>query len=200
MARSPISTTFAVLLGLASPLLAAQGAATSAETNAPVTQLGAHLHGKVVVNLAVEADTLSAELDAPAINVLGFERAPRSAAEKDAAAAIDRWLASGAGVLGVPAAAGCTRSRVDYPPPRFGGEDHDHDHEHDHDAEDDGGEHADYVARYTYTCSNPAALGWVELWLVRRLRNVAEIEVNLVTAQRQTPLTLGAAAGRVELR
>ena len=35
---------------------------------------------------------------------------------------------------------------------------------------------------------------------MRRLRNVAEIEVNLVTAQRQTQLTLGADAGRVELR
>jgi hypothetical protein len=196
----------------AAPLALAQqpGARPAAATGeAGFTQRAAHLHGKVVVNLALEGDTLSAELDAPAINVIGFERAPRSADEKREVAAVDRWLGSGVGVLGVPAAARCERRDVRYTPPKLGGEAHDHehghehDHEHEHDAdggEGDGEAHADYVARFTYRCANPAALAWADLWLVRRLKGVAEVEVNLVTPQVQTQRTLGADALRVELR
>lgn len=204
----PSLVLLAAMLGLAAPSLQARDAATepaaATATADGFVQRGAHLHGKVVVNLALEGGTLSAELDAPAINVVGFERAPRSDAERRGAAAVDRWLASGVGMLGVPATARCERARVDYTPPRPGSDasaqahDHEHEHEHEHEADDDM--HSDYLARFTYNCANPAALAWVDLWLLRRLKNVAEIEVNLVTPQLQTQRTLGADAARIELR
>jgi hypothetical protein len=212
MSRSSIALLVGATLGLAAPLLTAQGAVAGATPpargDATFTQRDAHLHGKVVVNIALEGKLLSVELDAPAVNVIGFEHAPRTDAQKREVAAVDRWLASGVGVVGVAAAAGCVRQQVDYTPPKFDGDhadhDHDHEHEHDHDAggKDQGGSeaHADYRARFTYTCANPAALPWVDLWLVRRLKNVAEIEVNLVTPQAQTQRTLGADATRIELR
>jgi len=208
MSRSSIALLAGAALGLAAPLLSAQGAAARsappASGDTTFTQRDAHLHGKVVVNIALEGKLLSVELDAPAVNVIGFEHAPRTDAQKREVAAVDRWLASGVGVIGVSAAAGCARQQVDYTPPAFDGDDHDHDHDHDHDAggkdEGAGESHADYRARFTYTCANPAALPWADLWLVRRLKNVAEIEVNLVTPQAQTQRTLGADATRIELR
>lgn len=206
MSRSSIALLAGAALGLAAPLLSARGAAASAAppaaADASFTQRGAHLHGKVVVNVALEGPLLSVELDSPAINVVGFEHAPRTDAEKREVAAVDRWLASGVGVIGISSAAGCVRQQVDYTPPKFDGDDHDHDHDHEHDrgAGAEGETHADYRARFTYTCANPAALSWADLWLVRRLKNVAEIEVNLVTPQVQTQRTLGADATRLELR
>jgi hypothetical protein len=206
MSRSSIALLAGAALGLAAPPPPAQGAATSAAPpageDATFTQRSAHLHGKVVVNVALEGKVLSVELDAPAINVIGFEHAPRTDAQKREVAAVDRWLASGVGVVGVSKAAGCVRQQVDYTPPKFDGDDHDHDPDHDHDAAGKGEDetHADYRARFTYTCANPAALPWADLWLVRRLKNVAEIEVNLVTPQAQTQRTLGADATRIELR
>ena len=206
----PSTWLFFTALGLFAPLLSAQGGATNttptAGDDAAFTQRGAHLHGKVVVNVALEGKLLSVELDAPAINVIGFEHAPRTDSQRREVAAVDRWLASGIGVVGVSAAAGCVRQQVDYRPPKFGGDepghDADHDHDHDHDAagKGEGGTHADYRARFTYSCANPLALPWADLWLVRRLKNVAEIEVNLVTPQVQAQRTLGADAARVELR
>jgi hypothetical protein len=206
MSRSSIALLAGTALVLAAPLLPAQGSA--APPTAPAagdtgfTERGAHLHGKVVVNVALEGSLLSVELDAPAINVIGFEHAPRTGEQKREAAAADRWLASGVGLIGVSPAAGCVRQQVDYTPPKFDGDDHDHDHDHEHDAgaSAKGETHADYRARFTYTCANPAALPWADLWLVRRLKNVAEIEVNLVTPQVQTQRTLGADATRIELR
>ena len=38
----------------------------------------AHEHGKVTLNVAIDESTLVVELDAPAINVVGFEHAPRN--------------------------------------------------------------------------------------------------------------------------
>jgi Protein of unknown function (DUF2796) len=206
MCRSSLLLLASVFLSLAAPLLPAQGGANQATTaagaDAAFTQRGAHLHGKVVVNLALEGSVLALELDAPAINVIGFEHAPRTDAQKREVAAVDRWLASGVGVLGVPAAAGCVRRQVEYAPPTLGEDAHDHEHEHEHDAaaKGAGATHADYRARFTYACSSPAALSWADLWLVRRLKNVAEIELNLVTPQAQSQRTLGADVTRIELR
>ncbi len=94
-------------------------------TLAPVAQAeefeqhAAHEHGKVTVNVAVDGATLTAELDAPAINVVGFEHAPRDAAESARIEAVNRWLAAGAGIVGVPPAAGCRLARVEYSAPAF---------------------------------------------------------------------------------
>jgi hypothetical protein len=201
----------ALLLALATMLpaatLAASPAAPPAAAADGFTQRGAHEHGKVTINLAVEGGTLTAELDSPAINVVGFERAPRDAAEKARVAEVDRWLASGVAVLGVPAAAGCVRSRIEYTPPALGGahahdehDEYEHEHEHDHEPDGEAEGHSDYDARFTFTCSNPAALAWVDLWLLRRLVNVAAAEVNLVTPQQQTQLTVTGRDARVALR
>jgi len=172
-------------------------APTAATAEAGFTQRGAHEHGKVTINIAVEGGTLTAELDSPAINVTGFERAPRDPAERALVAGVDRWLASGVAVLGAPPAAGCVRSRVDYTPPQLGGK-HGDEHEGDHAGE--SAEHADYEARFTYACSNPAALAWADLWLLRRLKNVTVVEVNLVTPQKQTQISVTGASPRIALQ
>ncbi len=184
------------LLALALPSAEAQSTTPPADSiaaadGAGFTQRGAHVHGRVTVNLALEGRTLIAELDAPAINVVGFERAPRDAAETSRVQRIDRWLSSGVGVLGVPRTAGCTRTKVEYNPPKPDGS-----HDADHDSEG----HADYEARFTYTCSNPGDLAWADLWLLHRLENVAEVEVNLLTPTTQTRLTVAADSPRIALQ
>lgn len=208
MTRSAISRSIhAAALGVAFalPCVPAWSAAPASTPTAAAptpeagfTQRGAHVHGKVVVNIALEGKLLSVLLEAPAINVTGFERAPRGAAEQRTVAIVDRWLASGAGILSVPANAACKLAAAEYDPPRLGAAAaHDHEHEHESAGGDD---HAEYDARYTYDCGNPAALAWVELALVQRLRNVAEIEVNLATPRGQSQKTLGAEGGRIALR
>lgn len=203
MNRTSIALQAVLTLGLVAMPSFAQTPATAKPQPDAFVQRGTHDHGKVTVNLAVEGGTLSAELDSPAINVIGFERAPRDATEKAAVAATDRWLGSGVGVLGVPTAAGCQRSGVEYTAPTLVGDDHDAAHEkaHEHEDEHQGeGGHADYEARFTYTCANPAALDWVELRLLGRLKDVKQVQVNLVTPQKQTQLSVTGAAPRVSLR
>lgn len=161
-----------------------------------------HEHGKVIVNVALEQDLLSVEIEAPAINVVGFERVPRDAAERQAARAASAWLGSGRALLGVPAAAACRRVESSVSAPEWAtgagtAGKHDHDHDHDH---DDGHAHADYRARASFRCGNPAALSWIELWALRQLREVSEVTVNVVTPQMQKSIRTTRADQRIPVR
>ncbi len=182
-----------MLTALALPLLLA-GAAHAEE----FTQKGKHEHGKVTLNVAVDGNVLSAEIDAPAINVVGFEHAPRDAADRKAVADAQAWLSSGARILGVPANAGCRRTDVKLTAPEWtnatGAEEHEHDHEHE------GEDHADYRVSVRYTCSQPAALAWLEPWALRGLREVTELTVNIVTPTTQKSVTTARADERIALR
>lgn len=185
------------LIALTLPLLCC--AAAHAEE---FTQKGKHEHGKVTLNLALEGGTLAAEIEAPAINVVGFEHAPRTEAERKTVTEAAAWLSSGARILGVPANAGCRRTSADLQPPEWGkdaGHDHDHEHEHEHE-HSEGEDHADYRLSLRYTCSNPAALAWIEPWALRGLRGVETLTINIVTATAQKSVAATRADERIALR
>jgi len=142
----------------------------------------AHSHGAVTLNVALEGQVLSLEIDAPAINVLGFEKSPRNDAERQAVAAVDTWLSAGRDIAGVPRAAECRLQSVTYVAPKL------------------GSGHADYRPRYTFRCANPAALEWVELWALRRFKDVEKVEVNVISASMQRQDTLAPGSLRVSLK
>lgn len=142
-----------------------------------------HVHGEVVVNLALDAQTMLLEVQAPAIDILGFERRPKDDAQRQAQAQANAWFGSGRAMLGVPPSAACRLQKVDFEPPKL------------------GTGHADYRGRYMFRCEVPQALSYVELWLLDRLQASEKIEVNLITpaGTRQMELT-PRSARRIELR
>ena len=71
-------------------------------------------------NLALDGNLLSAQLETPALHVLGFENAPKTPEQKSASAAADTWLQSGKNILAVPRNAGCRLKKVDYKAPKLG--------------------------------------------------------------------------------
>ncbi len=143
---------------------------------------GKHEHGAVTFNIALDGATLSLELDAPAVNVLGFERSPRNDAERKLVTDTHEWLAGGREMLAVPQNAGCRLQATEFTAPKL------------------GSSHADYRPRYDFRCSNPAALLWVEVWALRKLKEVERAEVNLITPQVQRQQTLQGGELRVPLQ
>jgi hypothetical protein len=179
------------------------GASHAQQPAGEFTQQAKHEHGAVTLNLAVEGNSLAAELEAPAINVVGFEHEPRTDAERASAAAASAWLSSGAGLLGVPKAARCRRDSVQLQAPTWSksSKEHDPDHAHDHDHEQQTADaHADYRASIRYTCSNPAALAWVEAWALRKLLEVSALTINIVTTTGQKSVTTVKPDERIALR
>lgn len=164
--------------------LAAQDSTAQADE---FRQLGKHEHGHLTLNVVVQGDLLSVELDAPGINVLGFEHRPVTAKEQTQFANQERWLRSGLEAIGVPGAAGCRLAKVVVSSPNWA-------------AADDGVDHGDYTVAWQFRCRQPAALAWFEPWLLQKLLDVDQVDVNLVNGNLQTRKTATGPRQRIALQ
>ena len=80
----------------------------------------AHEHGALKLDVAIEGNKLAIEMEAPLDNLLGFERAPRTDAERKAAADVLARLRSpdkGSSLFVLDAAAQCTLSKAEVQAP-----------------------------------------------------------------------------------
>ena len=134
--------------------------------------------------MALSNGLLSVDLDIAAVNLLGFEHAPRSVAEREKLATAVAWLKSARNVLGVPTNAGCRLQSSEVATPQFA----------------PGEDHVDVEARWTFRCTNATALYWFEPWLLRRLLAIELLEINIVTDQLQTQEQVRQPTQRVVLR
>jgi hypothetical protein len=173
-------------------------------------ELGRHEHGVAKLNLAVEGTRVVMEVEAPGLDVLGFEHAPVSDADKAAAASGRAALAQPLDLFVLPAAAGCkvVESSVE-----LLHEKHDHDEDAAADAEhvedaaaddhDDHALHSEFRGSYTLDCDHPAEMTKITFVWFDRFPNAKKVDVTLVTTENQTsyvvnrgdpPLTIGDAS------
>ena len=74
---------------------------------------GAHQHGLARLEVAAEGDSLTVTLDSPLDNLVGFERGPRTDAERKAVQAMAQRLRNAATLVVPSAAAGCQLQAVE---------------------------------------------------------------------------------------
>lgn len=77
----------------------------------------AHEHGAQKLDIAVEGDRLTIDMEAPLGKLLGFERTPHNDAERKAAADVLSRLRAGDGLFTPDAAAACTLARPEVKAP-----------------------------------------------------------------------------------
>lgn len=142
---------------------------------APVQAAGAHAHGEGRLGIAIERDGLVLALELPLDAAVGFERAPRTAAERAALDAARKALEDPALFLPT-AAAKCLAAPPRVTLPTFDGQ--------------PGERHADIDATYAFRCAAPTALKGIETSLFRQFKRLYRIE-----AQRVGPA--GQGAGRL---
>jgi hypothetical protein len=153
-----------------------------------------HEHGIAKLDIAVEGDKLSISFDSPLDNLLGFERAPRTDAERKAAAELLARLEEGGKLFIIDASAACTQSTVEIKAPVL---------EAPARAGAGGGAkkdaHADLEAAYTFRCAQPQNLRQLEVALFDAYRRLARIEVQVVGPKGQAKVTLRRPAKSVML-
>ncbi|MBJ7374754.1 zinc-binding protein [Pseudomonas koreensis] len=162
--------------------------------------LGAHEHGVGRLNAALDGQTLELELESPAMNLVGFEHAATSDADKAKVAAARAQLEKPLALFSLPAAAGCKVVSQELESPLFGdkpdADDHDEDeadkdgHEHHHD-------HSEIHAHYQFSCATPGALSTLNLTNVfKTFPATQKIQVQLISAsgQQGTEVTVKSAA------
>lgn len=152
----------------------------------------AHVHGAARLDIAVEPTRITLFLETPLENLLGFERAPRTDAERAAADAMLARLRAFDGLLRVDGAAGCKPGAVRIDAPALaqpGGAAPDKDK--------DG--HADLEAQFEFVCAAGTRAGFVEVGLFDAFPRLSRLELQLAGPRGQLKATLRRPNSRVAL-
>jgi hypothetical protein len=162
----------------------------------PLATLGAgqpHQHGVARLDIAADPGRLTVLLDTPLDNLVGFERAPRTDAERQRAGeAVDR-LKDGTSLFRIDPAAACTLASVELVSAalKLGAA--------APTASTAKGDHADLEATWSFNCTGtPAA--FVEVGLFDSFERLQTLDVQAATAKGQAKRRLKRPARRIELR
>lgn len=184
---------FFVSATLLAGLFVAAGPAASTER-----EHGAHEHGVGQLSLAVEGNTVEIEITAPGADIVGFEHAAETEADRAALAAAAARLKDGAGLFRFPPKADCRLEDAEVHSALLD-DAHDHEKKHDHDKgqahEAEG--HAEFRAHYHFQCADPAALSHVDLGYFTAFPAARELEARTITAKGQGAQELTAERARL---
>ena len=143
-------------------------------------RLGAHEHGAAELDAALDGSMLEIELRSPAMNLVGFEHAPSSDADKRKIADARERLEQPDALFGLPAAAGCKLAETELESPLFEGEAHDHDHGDEHDGDHES-QHSEIHAHYHFDCATPQAIQALDLQaLFKAFPGTKKIQAQLI--------------------
>lgn len=132
----------------------------------PLEAAPPHVHGTARLEIVVDGDRLAIHLEAPLDSLLGFEHAPRTAAERRAVTELRARLLAPGRLFVLAAAAGCTAAVPELVSPLF--------------AEKAAAGHLDLDADYRWQCARPQALRAVSSRLFAEFVRLRELRVDFV--------------------
>lgn len=147
----------------------------------------AHEHGVARLSVAVDGGTLRIDLDASMDGFLGFERAPRTDAERKAADELLARLRDPAKLFSLDAAALCKPGTVTVNAFVL-----------DRSAKGNS-DHADLEAQFEFQCSQPQALRTLDVALFNSFKRLQRIDVQVAGAKSQSKAVLRRPARSVKL-
>lgn len=159
----------------------------------------AHVHGRATLEVAIDGARLEVALETPLENVLGFEHAPRTDAQRAQVRAMAAKLRAVPGLLVPTPAARCTTTGVTIEsgalPPSLlaapGGS-------AAGTPADAGDGHADLDASFAWTCAEPAKLDRLDVGLLAAFPGLKRVDVQVIGPRGQSASTLS--GGRREVR
>ena len=159
----------------------------------------AHQHGHGALNVALEGETLSIEMETPGADILGFEHMAKATEDKAKVEKARKTLADPVSLFGLSAAAGCSVTDAEIEIGADGDEHHDdeehaekdeHDHEDEHEHGDDHADeeesHSEVHAHYMLTCTAPAEIAGLDLTaFFEAFPNAEELDAAILTENGQ---------------
>jgi hypothetical protein len=177
--------------GLASLATAAALLAATAFAPAQAQQQHAHVHGQLKLDVAVDGPTVVIAMDSPLDNIVGFERAPKTDAEKKTVEDAVAQLRAADKLFVIDPAANCKLGPVDLRSGALGLGNPD---------PDEPVGHADMDATFSFNCTNAAAARFIDVNLFTAFKGTRQIDSQIASAQgqfkRQLKRPAGAAAAQ----
>ena len=166
---------FAAALLAAAPFLPAEA-----------QQQHAHVHGQIKLDVAVDGPTVVIDMASPLDNIVGFERAPKTDAEKKTVEDAVAQLRAADKLFIIDPAANCKLGPVDLRSAALGlGKP---------DANEPEG-HADLDATFSFNCTNAAAARFIDLNLFSVFKGLRLVDSQIASAQGQFKRQLKRPAG-----
>ena len=136
----------------------------------------AHVHGQIKLDIAVEGPTVVIEMESPLDNFTGFEREPRTDAEKKTAETVVAQLRAADQIFRIDPVANCKLGPVTLRSPALGlGK-----------AEGEASEgHADLDGTFAFNCTNAAAAKFIDIGLFSAFKGPRQIDAQIVSPQGQ---------------
>jgi hypothetical protein len=173
-----------------------------AASTGAIAQQHAHTHGRLALNAAVDAQSITIQMEVPLDNFLGFERAPRTDAERKLAADMATRLRAADSLFSPDPRAECKLSKVDLDSAVLGlGE-----NAHPAPAPTQGApakagkapeEHADIDVSIAFTCAQAKQARFIEVKLFDAFKGVQIIDAQVASDQGQFKRTLTRAAPKL---
>ena len=180
------------LIPLCIALLAATSSALAAEPRQATGH--AHQHGVAQMEVVLEPRQVHLHLEVPLDNLLGFERAPRNAQERQRADAVISTLRAAGALFVIDPAAGCLLASVELESaalklgaaaPGAGGT---------------GGDgHAELEAAVRFDCQDGSRATYIEVGLFKAFSRMQRLEVEGAGPKGQFKRSLKRPASRLEL-
>lgn len=180
----------------------------------PASAHEAHVHGLAHLNISVGGGDVSIEMTSALANVISFEHAPETDAQKQEVRNMAALMRKAENLFLFPAEADCKVKEVAlesavlpaellapkgaHSPEEQGGRQHKHDHaghEHKHgEHKNDAHEHAhgNLEADISFMCGRPEKLNSLKVDMFRAFPSLHEVEVQLVTPKGQSAAELTA--------
>ena len=149
----------------------------------------AHEHGVAKLDIAVDAKQIVVQFESPLDNLVGFERAPRTDAERQRADEAVARLKDGEKLFQFDPAAGCKlmRTNLDSPPLGLGSN-----------SPPAKGDHADLFGSWEFSCADAAKAAYVDVGLFA-FKQLKRVQVQLALPKTQAKSELKRPKARISL-
>jgi len=143
-----------------------------------------HVHGEARLDIAVDGQNLLLELEAPAMDIVGFEHPAGDAGEHQRLQDAKRMLRDTGSLFKLPENAACGLETVEVKSGLL------------HDAAGQPEGHADFHALYAYRCKGSTPTG-MAVELLKVFPSLRKLRVRIIGPSGQKSMELGASANRV---
>lgn len=144
------------------------------------------MHGQLKLDVAIDGPTVVIDMESPLDNIVGFERAPKTDAEKKTAEDAIAQLRAADKLFAIDPAANCKLGPVELRSSALGLGNPDP-------AEPAG--HADLDATFSFNCTHAAAAKFIDVNLFSAFKGTRQIDSQIASAQGQFKRQLKRPAG-----
>lgn len=168
-------------------------------------QQHAHTHGRMSLDVAVDTQSITLAIESPLDGFLGFERAPRTDAERKRVADLVARLNAADQLFQPDPVAGCKLSKVELTSAALGlGTKKEEAHDHGHGHSEKGGhghddEHADIDIDVVFTCAKAGDAKFIDVKLFEAYKRIRNIDAQVASPQVQFKRSLRPGASRLSL-